>query len=820
MRKLRGKDLYKVINTETKEVKSSGSTKKDAKAQLRLLRGLEKKGGALQADQIKDVIDSSYMDESKVPDGYVLDPDLSDSRVKVYKDLNSDQVIVAHRGSKGWRDWLDNAYYASTGNIRGSSTYKDAKSRQQKAIDKYGANNIISVGHSRAGKYVEELNKEQPVKEVITYNKAVAPHDVFQSNPENQTDVRTSKDVVSLLTPLQFSKNKSVVIPVSGWDLLKSHGTSALGSLGNKLIGKGFKQMRVGDMRKFVKAFKKAKYGEKMTGGAKLGKKELIEMIKPMLEDDDLDELIGGSVWTDFVKEFSSKHDLKYACAMSKYKDPLKKAYKLKKEGKDWFVPLKETTEVASGGSMEGGNKWTDFVKDYAKKYDTTYGCALSDMGTKNAYKLFKDGKEWYFPKTKEIETQTDEFVEPEPTKAPEDIKPVVGRIEDKVKKLEEVGRKKGAVNYEPAEIIWYISFINLLKKYGGKCVVSGVMSDSPLDIGIEVDNRVKERDSLLRNVMIYGKLGDKLKECIDRGVKLIAIPLRIQEEYGGHANMLVYRPFQRLVEHFEPLGGSGDEDVNKAMKRLFEKSITSWIGPVRYKEPVDICPRSDGFQRLEQSIKSLTQEGGGFCAMWSSFLAEMTFLNPDKSTKEIVDEVLDITKKDPEYLRAVIRGYVLEAEQGIDSLLKTLGKTGFSFSPFDPKATTSNATKLYEERKQFDPWILSVIFETTQSKEPQPKYEKLPPPSAKKEKSYVDKLKTFTRKELESVLLLYGVHPQGGTKDDILTDIILGYNTGDFQKRGASGIEDIDRIIAEKLHKKHGAYKFNLAKEGYFTKK
>lgn len=239
------------------------------------------RGGSLQADQIKQVIDNSYKD-GKDPDGYVLDPSLSDERVKVYKDMNSDQVIVAHRGSKGWRDWLDNAYYGFTGDIRGSSTYKDAKSRQQNAVDKYGANNVIAVGHSRAGKYVEELNKEQPVKEVITYNKAISTQDAFQSNPENQTDVRTQNDVVSVLTPFQSSKNKTVVIPESGWNLLKAHGTSALGSLGNKLIGKGVKQMRVGEMRKFIKAYKKAK-GEKM--GTKLRKMDMAQLIPSMLVD-------------------------------------------------------------------------------------------------------------------------------------------------------------------------------------------------------------------------------------------------------------------------------------------------------------------------------------------------------------------------------------------------------------------------------------------------------------------------------------------------------------------------------------------------------
>ena len=224
MRKINGKDLYKVFNTETGELTSNGSTKADAKKQLRLLRGLEKKeGGALKADQIKEVLDLSYTNKKdKAPDGYVLDKKLSDGRVKVYKDINSDQVIVAHRGSSGWKDWLDNAYYATTGNIKDSGTYKTHKKKHEKALDKYGAENVISVGHSRAGKYVEELNKEQPVKEVLTYNKAVGIHDAFQKNPENQTDIRSSRDLVSGLSPFQSSKNKVVTIPSKSFNFLKA----------------------------------------------------------------------------------------------------------------------------------------------------------------------------------------------------------------------------------------------------------------------------------------------------------------------------------------------------------------------------------------------------------------------------------------------------------------------------------------------------------------------------------------------------------------------------------------------------------------------
>lgn len=954
MRKVRGKDLFKVWNTETGEIKSSGSTKADAKAQLRLLRGLEKKekkGGALKADQIKDVIDFSYNNKKDdAPKGYAIDKDLSDGRVKVYKDLNSNQVIVAHRGSSGWKDWLDNAYYATTGNVKDSGTYKTHKKKHEKALDKYGAENVISIGHSRAGKYVEELNKEKPVKEVLTYNKAVGIHDVFQKNPENQTDIRSSRDLVSGLSSFQRSKNKVVNIASNTLNPLKAHGTSALSSLGNKLIGKGVKQMRVGEMRKFVKAFKRAKYGENWTGGAKYGKKQLAEMIRPMMEDDDIDEMVGGSVWTDFVKEFSARHYLKYACALSKYKEPLKKAYRLKKENKEWYEPFKidaisgtdpvekpkenismtieepeppapeppsqqqivvvptnpipktylkgdgikfwlkhhlqaldlETLKKlvnaygfepadyrfntaykkdmvkvlemkqfkvgANGeilidrkdrkvgsGVLSGGNKWTDFVKDYAKKYDTTYGCALSDMNIKGAYKLFKDGKAWYFPKTSVMETQTDEIVEPEPTKAPDNIEPVVNRIEEKIKELEKLGREKGAVSYSAQTLIANVAFVNMMKKYGGKCIVSNVMT-TKFDVGIDINND-PSMSEIFNNKNI---LGDKLAECIKRGVKLILIPLTLK--FGvrttGHANMLIYRPFKRLVERYEPHGVAYGNSIvdnkifNDQLRKLFEVDLKKWIGDVRYRQPDEYCPSVKGFQSLEGQLDDIASEGGGFCSMWGHFVAEMTFLNPDKSTKEIIDEVYDISKSDPLYLKSIIRGYVIEAERGLDVLLKELGADGFTFAPKKLKKIGSVQLppqdafdQIYQYKGELEAWLLRTIFDTKKYSDAPPTYEPLPEvkldafDKSRLKEEYFFKLQKLKNADLHVIFGMYGLTIANNTKKDEMVSIIVKrLSDGDWRKYGAKDISDIGVILDENLFKHPTSS--GIARTGYFLNK
>jgi hypothetical protein len=930
MRKIRNQALYKVINTITKEVKSEGSTKEDAKKQLRLLRGLEKKeggavwrgaidpefykeymkkkaelaeasGGALKADQIKDVIDLSYTKgKDKAPKGYVIDKDLSDDRVKVYKDLNSNQVIVAHRGSSGWRDWLDNARYLFKGDMKNTGTYKEHKKKHDRALDKYGADNVIAVGHSRAGKYVEELNKDRGVKEVITYNKAAGLHDVLQKNPKNQTDIRTSRDLVSMLNPFQRNSNKIVTIDQKTLNPLKAHGTDALEKMGEKLIGQGFtggrfnpKKLRVGDMRKFIKAFKKHQ-GEKWTGGAKITKKDLCELVKPILMEggswwkdfgrgfvkgftgvldiakvplgfvspgaaagigalssgvkrlagagmDYDEELMGGSVWTDFVKEFSAKHGLKYACALSKYKEPLKKAYKLKKENKEWYEPFFKDSSVGTGenitftieektgsGVMSGGNKWTDFVKDYAGKYKTTYGCALSDMNIKGAYKLFKDGKEWYIPKSMEMSTGTEDFIEPTPEPAPVDIEPVVNRIEERVKELEDLGRKKGAVSYDASTLLANVAFVNMMKKYGGKCLVANIMKTRGVDVGIDVNNNPNNSD--IRFPVHIDRLGEALLDCINRGVTLILIPLTLKfgSSKTGHANMLVYRPFKRIVERFEPHGTAygnsmvDNKSFNDQLKKLWETDLKKYLGDVRFKTPDEICPNPRGFQSLEGSLKGLASEGGGFCSMWSIFLAEMTFVNPAKSTKEIIEEVFDITAKDPAYLKSLIRGYVVEVEKGLDELLKTLANKSFSFAG---KGLNSPYMKTAGSVGELDTWLLSTIFDTKKYSAAPPGYEPLPDvvlkdksDQEKLKETYFNKMRSVKIAEIENIYSIYGRKPNKEKRDDMLNRLLDNYIKGDLVKYGSKDISDLDRILDEELHKKKGAFASGLARTGYFT--
>jgi hypothetical protein len=428
-----------------------------------------------------------------------------------------------------------------------------------------------------------------------------------------------------------------------------------------------------------------------------------------------------------------------------------------------------------------------------------------------------------------------EEFIEPEPVKAPENLKPVVNNIEEKIKKLEELGSKKGAVSYNSETILGSIAFVNFLKKYSSSCAVLNVYdtlnNNRDTTISGIIINTIKKQSNIFLEPQLE-RLGKSLSDCVKRGIEVICIPLTLffGKKNGGHANMLIYRPFKRIVERFEPHGQSygnstsNNDSINNQLKDLWEnnKILKSYIGDVRFREPADICPNPKGFQSLESEIKSLKSEGGGFCSMWSIFIAEMTIMNPDKSTKEIIDEVFTITNREPAYLKSVIRGYVLEIEDGLDKLLKIIMNKGFSF-----KSSTSDGLKTNKDA--LDKWILSVVFDNGKYSKAPPQFEPLPNTEIrdksdieKLKETYLNKIKSFKRHEYDALLNVYGLGLPKSVKVKDMGPFIIEqlYMNEKYRQYGVTGLKDIDIILEEELHKKKGAYKWGLARDGYFLNK
>ncbi len=92
--------------------------------------------------------------------------------------------------------------------------------------DKY-KNDPSLYGHSLGGALAEKAGKATQNKgNITTYNKGASPSDIFQRNPSNQTDVKTSTDLVSALSQFQQGGKKEEI--QSNKDPLTAHNLDQL----------------------------------------------------------------------------------------------------------------------------------------------------------------------------------------------------------------------------------------------------------------------------------------------------------------------------------------------------------------------------------------------------------------------------------------------------------------------------------------------------------------------------------------------------------------------------------------------------------------
>jgi hypothetical protein len=185
----------------------------------------------LDVKDLKGLLEASYDKGINETSGYVKDKKLSKGKTKVFVNAEG-KTVVAHRGTDGMKDWGNNLAYAVGGKdlYKTTDRFKDAKKVQREAEKKYGRDNITTIGHSQGGLQAELLGKKG--NDIITYNKATRPFSNHQS--KNQTDIRTSNDLISALNPFQnrtsgsVPSSRQITIKSKGFNPLKEHSLQRL----------------------------------------------------------------------------------------------------------------------------------------------------------------------------------------------------------------------------------------------------------------------------------------------------------------------------------------------------------------------------------------------------------------------------------------------------------------------------------------------------------------------------------------------------------------------------------------------------------------
>eukprot|EP01040_Poterioochromonas_malhamensis_P000306 gene306-323_t len=186
-------------------------------------------GKGLKASQLQKMIKNGYSSKKdKKIDGYELDPELSGNRVQVYHNPQTNHTVVNHRGTQGVQDWMTDFRLALL-NDKSSKRFKYSKQQQQLAEQKYKDADITTIGHSLGAKVAEDANKNK--HEQITLNGATTAFDIGKKVPDNQVNIRTTLDPVSVLQNLQYKNGKEVIIPSKTLNPLTEHTSDVLSRL-------------------------------------------------------------------------------------------------------------------------------------------------------------------------------------------------------------------------------------------------------------------------------------------------------------------------------------------------------------------------------------------------------------------------------------------------------------------------------------------------------------------------------------------------------------------------------------------------------------
>jgi hypothetical protein len=170
----------------------------------------------------KDIFQASYdnpLDAEKRLSkyGYKFQSDISSPESKVFLDPQDNPVIL-HRGTHRVEDWGTDLKSVLLGQ-EGRRT-KQARELTKKVQETY-KKPVTAYGTSLGG----FLSEQSGAENVVTYNKAVRPTDIFKKRKETQTDIRTSKDIVSLPSIFQRGgKSRTIKVPFYT-DIFTAHTT-------------------------------------------------------------------------------------------------------------------------------------------------------------------------------------------------------------------------------------------------------------------------------------------------------------------------------------------------------------------------------------------------------------------------------------------------------------------------------------------------------------------------------------------------------------------------------------------------------------------
>ena len=188
----------------------------------------------INSSKYKTLINASYLNNNNDAEKlgrsikYKLDRELSNVKQKVYTHKN--KVVVAFQGTDPTRvrDLVSDGMIIF--GLEGLNTrFKDANKTMDRVNQKYGNKKIITMGHSLGGTLAEHVGNK--ADRVITFDKGVGAGTIGKRINKNQTDIRSSNDIISALSLTQSGKRISIPNTAHILSPFRSHDASNINRL-------------------------------------------------------------------------------------------------------------------------------------------------------------------------------------------------------------------------------------------------------------------------------------------------------------------------------------------------------------------------------------------------------------------------------------------------------------------------------------------------------------------------------------------------------------------------------------------------------------
>jgi len=298
--------------------------------------------------------------------------------------------------------------------------------------------------------------------------------------------------------------------------------------------------------------------------------------------------------------------------------------------------------------------------------------------------------------------------------------------------------------------VIVNLFFLYLMKKYlKSICIITFMKTETiepsdrfyfglhfQLKKGVVTDNSLFNFQILSRNFV----------ECLQKKnnpIILVPISISIIDKNGqkvGHSNMLLYRRFNNTIEHYEPhgealrvSGQNGRKGIEKLIK-LFVEEINKNLEKEEHVLLVpseDTCPNLPNLKGIGlQGLENIQEEKIGNCMTWSFFMFEMCLLNPEFTSREIQNSVLNSLARqtgykeddtiDSEYYNHTLPHYLIQLILGYAVIMNEKVIKYFSkiFNDDINKDNLRNPHKKVEFTKKTNEFISLLLYYDTRPDE------------------------------------------------------------------------------------------------------